>query len=55
MACKTHSVAINFSSGLSYSLEKECTTAIRFIPMLSRLAISKNEMDVYFAKKLMFY
>lgn len=54
MDCKTHSVAISFSSGLSYSLEKECATAIKFIPMLSQLAISKNEMDVCFAKKLMF-
>lgn len=55
MDCKTHSVAISFSSGLSYSMEKECATAIKFIPVLSRLAVSENEMDIYFAKWLMFY
>lgn len=45
MGCKTYSTAISFSSGLSYSLEKVCATAIKFIPMLSWFAISKNEMD----------
>lgn len=55
MDCKTHSAAINFSSGLSYSLPKECAAAIKFISMLSCLAISKNEMDVCFAKRQMFY
>lgn len=45
-----NSVAISISSGLSYSLEKEWATAIRFLPVLSWLAISRNEMDVCFAE-----